>query len=210
MNVLVIGAGLSGLSAALHLRGQGHHVTVLERAAVPGGRSGRIERDLFSDEGAARWLYDGRGGYVGRDGATRTAHQLLAELATASRQPGPKSDVPRSVLLKECVRNHQARNFMRDDMRVGDLAFFYHSSCAEPGISRVITLLLSNSAHRLLEVVLPKDTLLVNDQVDTVRACGEQVVLKWCRSEIGVDNVTGLVVCFRDPFGKLHGVGDCS
>ena len=27
------------------------------------------------------------------------------------------------------VRNYQARNFMRDDMRVGDRAFFYHSSC---------------------------------------------------------------------------------
>ena len=32
------------------------------------------------------------------------------------------------------VRNYQARNFMRDDMRVGDRALFYHSSCAEPGI----------------------------------------------------------------------------
>ncbi|MEL7537333.1 MAG: EVE domain-containing protein [Pseudomonadota bacterium] len=32
------------------------------------------------------------------------------------------------------IRNYQARNFMRDDMRVGDKAFFYHSSCAEPGI----------------------------------------------------------------------------
>jgi predicted RNA-binding protein with PUA-like domain len=32
------------------------------------------------------------------------------------------------------VRNYQARNFMRDGMRVGDQAFFYHSSCAEPGI----------------------------------------------------------------------------
>lgn len=32
------------------------------------------------------------------------------------------------------VRNYQARNFMRDDMRVGDGVFFYHSSCAEPGI----------------------------------------------------------------------------
>jgi len=32
------------------------------------------------------------------------------------------------------VRNYQARNFMRDDMRKGDLAFFYHSSCPEPGI----------------------------------------------------------------------------
>ncbi|MFA7242853.1 MAG: EVE domain-containing protein [Sulfuricellaceae bacterium] len=32
------------------------------------------------------------------------------------------------------VRNYQARNFMRDQMRVGDQAFFYHSNCAEPGI----------------------------------------------------------------------------
>ncbi len=32
------------------------------------------------------------------------------------------------------VRNYQARNFMRDQMRVGDLAFFYHSSCEVPGI----------------------------------------------------------------------------
>ncbi len=32
------------------------------------------------------------------------------------------------------VRNYQARNFMRDGMRPGDKVFFYHSSCAEPGI----------------------------------------------------------------------------
>ncbi len=32
------------------------------------------------------------------------------------------------------VRNYQARNFMRDDMRIGDGVFFYHSNCAEPGI----------------------------------------------------------------------------
>ena len=32
------------------------------------------------------------------------------------------------------VRNYQARNFMRDGMRVGDGVFFYHSNCAEPGI----------------------------------------------------------------------------
>ena len=36
------------------------------------------------------------------------------------------------------VRNYQARNFMRDNMRVGDLAFFYHSSCPEPGIAGII------------------------------------------------------------------------
>ena len=32
------------------------------------------------------------------------------------------------------VRNYQARNFMRDSMRLKDPVFFYHSGCAEPGI----------------------------------------------------------------------------
>ncbi len=32
------------------------------------------------------------------------------------------------------VRNYQARNMLRDQMKVGDLAFFYHSSCEVPGI----------------------------------------------------------------------------
>jgi len=32
------------------------------------------------------------------------------------------------------IRNYQARNFMRDQMKVGDQVFFYHSSCAVPGI----------------------------------------------------------------------------
>lgn len=32
------------------------------------------------------------------------------------------------------VRNYQARNMMRDDMKHGDLAFFYHSNCDTPGI----------------------------------------------------------------------------
>lgn len=36
------------------------------------------------------------------------------------------------------VRNYQARNYMRDGMRVGDRAFFYHSSCPEPGIAGVV------------------------------------------------------------------------
>ena len=33
------------------------------------------------------------------------------------------------------VRNYQARNFMRDEMRLGDGVLFYHSSCPEPGIA---------------------------------------------------------------------------
>ena len=32
------------------------------------------------------------------------------------------------------IRNYQARNMMRDDMRIGDKVFFYHSNCKEPGV----------------------------------------------------------------------------
>ena len=36
------------------------------------------------------------------------------------------------------IRNYQARNMMRDDMRVGDEAYFYHSACKEPAIVGVM------------------------------------------------------------------------
>lgn len=42
-HVVVVGAGLAGLSAALHLLGAGRRVTVVERDALPGGRAGRLE-----------------------------------------------------------------------------------------------------------------------------------------------------------------------
>ncbi|MFF5784641.1 phytoene desaturase [Streptomyces sp. NPDC012693] len=42
-HVVVVGAGLAGLSAALHLLGSGRRVTVVERDDLPGGRAGRLE-----------------------------------------------------------------------------------------------------------------------------------------------------------------------
>lgn len=36
------------------------------------------------------------------------------------------------------VRNYQVRNMIRDDMQIGDHAFFYHSSCPQPGIAGII------------------------------------------------------------------------
>jgi predicted RNA-binding protein with PUA-like domain len=42
---------------------------------------------------------------------------------------------PRATVPWTGVRNFQARNFMRDEMRVGDGVLFYHSSCPEPGVA---------------------------------------------------------------------------
>jgi predicted RNA-binding protein with PUA-like domain len=45
---------------------------------------------------------------------------------------------PKRTIAWYGVRNYQARNFMRDQMRLGDQAFFYHSSCEQPGIVGVV------------------------------------------------------------------------
>jgi predicted RNA-binding protein with PUA-like domain len=46
--------------------------------------------------------------------------------------------MPKKTVAWYGVRNFQARNFMRDQMQVGDQAFFYHSSCPEPGIAGIV------------------------------------------------------------------------
>ena len=45
------------------------------------------------------------------------------------------ADAPDHTVPWIGVRNYQARNFMRDAMRVGDGVLFYHSSCPQPGIA---------------------------------------------------------------------------
>jgi phytoene desaturase len=51
-HVVVVGAGLAGLATALHLLGAGRRVTIVERAATPGGRAGRL--DLHGGQHADR------------------------------------------------------------------------------------------------------------------------------------------------------------
>ena len=46
--------------------------------------------------------------------------------------------MPKKTDKWDGVRNYQARNMMRDDMKTGDLVFFYHSNCKEPGIAGIM------------------------------------------------------------------------
>jgi phytoene desaturase len=45
--VVVVGAGLSGLSAAMHCAGAGYRVTLVEAQDIPGGRNGSLIQDGF-------------------------------------------------------------------------------------------------------------------------------------------------------------------
>jgi predicted RNA-binding protein with PUA-like domain len=46
---------------------------------------------------------------------------------------------PRQTTSWDGVRNFQARNMLRDEMKKGDEAFFYHSSCEIPGIAGIVS-----------------------------------------------------------------------
>ena len=47
---------------------------------------------------------------------------------------------PKQTAAWDGVRNFQARNMLRDSMKIGDLAFFYHSSCDVPGIAGIVSI----------------------------------------------------------------------
>jgi predicted RNA-binding protein with PUA-like domain len=47
---------------------------------------------------------------------------------------------PKQTSAWDGVRNFQARNMLRDSIKKGDQAFFYHSSCAVPGIAGIVSI----------------------------------------------------------------------
>ncbi len=47
---------------------------------------------------------------------------------------------PKQSSMWDGVRNYQARNIMRDDMQIGDLAFFYHSNAKPSGIAGIVAI----------------------------------------------------------------------
>jgi predicted RNA-binding protein with PUA-like domain len=53
------------------------------------------------------------------------------------------ADRPKRTTAWDGVRNYQARNMLRDSIKKGDSAFFYHSSCASPGIAGIVSVVKS-------------------------------------------------------------------
>lgn len=53
---------------------------------------------------------------------------------------------PRKTTTWDGVRNYQARNMLRDEMKKGDQAFFYHSSCDVPGVAGVVEVVRTGRA----------------------------------------------------------------
>ncbi|CAN7398770.1 EVE domain-containing protein [Acidovorax sp. Leaf78] len=64
----------------------------------------------------------------------RTPHYWLMKSEPEECSIDDALAAPAATVPWTGVRNYQARNFMRDDMQVGDGVLFYHSSCPEPGI----------------------------------------------------------------------------
>jgi predicted RNA-binding protein with PUA-like domain len=60
---------------------------------------------------------------------------------------------PRKTTRWDGVRNYQVRNLLRDEVRRGDLGFFYHSSCAVPGIAGIVEVV--REAHPDLSALDP-------------------------------------------------------
>ncbi|MCU0951370.1 MAG: EVE domain-containing protein [Burkholderiaceae bacterium] len=67
--------------------------------------------------------------------ATRTRNYWLMKSEPSECSIDDALAAPNATVPWTGVRNYQARNFMRDQMQVGDGVLFYHSSCAEPGIA---------------------------------------------------------------------------
>ena len=62
---------------------------------------------------------------------------------------------PKQTVSWGGVRNYQVRNLLRDEIQKKDLAFFYHSSCPEPGVVGVME--VSGAAHPDATQFDPKD-----------------------------------------------------
>ena len=87
------------------------------------------------------------------------------------------------------VRNYQARNYMRDDMRLGDRVLFYHSSCPEPGVAGIVE--VSRPAY--------PDTTQFDPKSPYYDAKSTRAAPRWLHVDVRLVRKTRLV-----PLAELH------
>lgn len=86
------------------------------------------------------------------------------------------------------VRNYQARNFMRDDMKRGDEVLFYHSNCPEPGIVGIATVVREG---------YPDDTALdPNDPHYDPKSNPDNP--RWCRVDLRYQRALARTISLRE------------
>jgi hypothetical protein len=74
----------------------------------------------------------------------------------------------------------------------------------------IVSLSIFKDGHCFLEILFSKFTAIIDTKEDPGSTCREKVMLKWRRSEIGVDNMTWLRVDFSNPLSELECIRDGS
>lgn len=87
-------------------------------------------------------------------------------------------NLPGRTTAWEGVRNYQARNFMRDEMQVGDRVLIYHSSCAEPGVAGLGT---------VVRTAYPDATALDHKSPYFDERSARDGVSRWCMVDVRAD-----------------------
>ena len=121
----------------------------------------------------------------------------------------------------EGVRNYQARNFMRDEMKVGDLALFYHSNANPPGVAGVVRVVreaypddtAENASSPYYDArAVAKGNLWVRVDVEIVEKFQSEISLTSLREDSALE---GLLVTRKgsrlsiQPVGKNHFLHIC-
>jgi predicted RNA-binding protein with PUA-like domain len=95
----------------------------------------------------------------------------------------------------EGVRNYQARNMLRDDFRVGDHAFFYHSSCDVPGVAGVVRVVRAAYA----------DPTQFNAKSEYHDAASTRAAPRWFAVDVQLENRFEPVITLPELRAHEHG-----
>jgi predicted RNA-binding protein with PUA-like domain len=96
------------------------------------------------------------------------------------------------------VRNYQARNFMRDDMRIGDGVLFYHSNCPLPGVVGLA---------EIVSVAMPDPTQFMPDS-GYFDSQSTPTAPRWLLREVGFKRIFKRAISLNELKTHAEALGD--